>query len=204
MSARDRHSIAAASASVIKDIDAWTCIVDSQSYKFTLGAPDIAVSRFDAASPVQRSPDQLGVPSTILLTDTISPADDFDLFGISVVAGQTYMISVRGTGANPLSDSVIFLLDDAFNTVDLDDDGGAGTNSLLTFTAAYTGTYIIDVEAYPGSGLTGEYTLDVIQPAPVDLIPSTFEDAVLINPGVTFGFIDSDALDVYSFAGETN
>src|SRR5205085_7864379 len=78
------------------------------------------------------------------------------------------------------------------------------TNSLLTFTAAYTGTYIIDVEAFPGSGLTGQCNLDVIQQAPVDLVPSTFDDAVLIAPGVTFGFIDSAVPDVYAFAGETD
>jgi hypothetical protein len=157
-----------------------------------------------ASDPATWVPAHLSVPDTILLTDTIDPADDFDVFALNVVAGETYMISMRGTGANPLTDSVIFLLDDSFNLVDLDDDGGSGTNSLLTFTAAYTGTYFVDAEAYPGSGLTGEYTLDVVQQAPVDLVPSTFEDAVLINPGVTFGFIDSDALDVYGFAGETD
>jgi serralysin len=204
MSVRDRHSIAAAAASVIKDLDAWLCITDQYAFKNALGAVDFAGTYFSAAAPAARAPSQLGVPSTILLTDTIDPAGDFDLFGLSVVAGQTYMISVRGTGANPLGDSVIFLLDNGFSLVDLDDDGGAGTNSLLTFTAAYTGTYYIDVEAYPDSGLTGQYSLDVVQQAATDLVGSTFEDAVLIHPGITFGFIDSDIPDVYGFAGETD
>jgi Ca2+-binding RTX toxin-like protein len=204
MSIRDRNSIAAASATILKDTDAWMCITDQYSFKNILGTFSFADTAFVTADPALRTPAELGVPSTILLTDTISPADDFDLFGLNVVAGETYMISVRGTGANPLADSVVFLLDDGFNLVDLDDDGGAGTNSLLTFTAAYTGTYIIDVEAYPGSGLTGQYDLDVIQQAPTDIVDSTFENAQLIAPGVTFGFIDSPIPDVYSFAGETD
>ncbi len=204
MSIRDRNSIAAQSATLHKDVDAWTCITDQYSFKGIFGTVDLAATYLADIDPALAAPVQVTVPNEILLTDTIDPAGDFDVFSINVVAGETYMISVRGTGANPLADSVIFLLDDAFNVVDLDDDGGSGTNSLLTFTAAYTGTYFIDVEAYPGSGLTGQYDIDVIQQAPVDLVPSTFEGAVLLNPGVTFGFIDSDALDVYFFAGETD
>ena len=171
MSVRDRNAIAAAAATVLKDIDSWICVLDQQSFKHVLGPVEFGDTLFAAAAPAARAPSQLGVPSTILLTDTIDPAGDFDLYGLSVVAGETYMISVRGSGSDPLTDSVIFLLDDAFSVVDLDDDGGSGANSLLTFTAAYTGTYYVDVEAYPDSGLTGEYTLDVIQQAPVDIIP---------------------------------
>jgi len=159
---------------------------------------------FGPINPAIVAPVQIGVPETILHTDTISPSGDFDIFALAVVAGETYMISVRGTGSNPLEDSIVALFDDAFDLVNLDDDGGSGTNSLLTFTADYTGTYFIDVEAYPGSGGTGEYTLDVIQQAPTDLVDSTFGSAVLINPGVTFGFIDSGAPEVYGFAGETD
>ena len=203
MSIRNRSSIAAASATFHK-MDAWVCILDEQSFKNTLGSISFDSTAFAGASPVERAPDLIGVPGTIMLTDTIDPVDDFDVFGLNVVAGETYMISVRGTGANPLADSVVFLFDDTFALIGLDDDGGSGTNSLLTFTAASTGTYFIDVEAFPGSGLTGQYDLDVIQQAPVDIVPSTFEDAVLIAPGVTFGFIDSDAPDVYVFAGETD
>jgi serralysin len=157
-----------------------------------------------SGNPSLAAPLTIGVPSTILLTDTISPSGDTDLFAINVVAGQTYMISMYGSGANPLQDSVILLADNTFTVVDADDDGGSGTNSLLTFTAGYTGQYFIQAQAYPSSGLTGEYTLDVILQPPTDVVDSTFANAVLINPGVTYGFVDSDALDVYGFAGETD
>ena len=46
------------------------------------------------------------------------------------------MISVYGSGANPLQDSVLALFDNTSARSYFDDDGGAGTNSLLTFTAS--------------------------------------------------------------------
>ncbi len=149
------------------------------------------------ASASQRAPTQLGAPSEILVTDTISPAGDFDLFALSVVAGTTYMISVYGSGATPLRDSIVALFDDGFSLINLDDDGGAGTNSLLTFTASYTGDVFIDVEAYPGSGLTGQYTLDVVTKPAGDVVGNTFGGAVLIGEGVSYGFIDSATTEIY-------
>ena len=149
-------------------------------------------------NPSLVAPVQVGVPTTILLTDTISPPGDFDLFGINLVAGRTYMFSVYGSGATPLQDSIVALFDNTVSTVlAFDDDGGSGTNSLVTYTATYTGLHVIDVEAYPGSGVTGQYTLDVLLQPLTDVVDSTFAHAVLINPGVSYGFIDSGAPDVY-------
>ena len=203
MSIRNRTTIAS-NAAMIKDDTSWHCITNYYGIKLSLDPFVFSDSYFAQADPATFAPAQIGVPDTILLTDTIDPAGDFDVFELEVVAGETYMVSVRGTGADPLQDSVLFLLDDSFALVDLDDDGGSATNSLLTFTAAYTGSYFLDVEAYPGSGLTGEYTLDVVVQPATDVVDSTFANAALIAPGVTFGFIDSDALDVYGFAGETD
>jgi len=209
MSARSRFEIAN-NAAILKDQDFWLCQSTIGSFKASQGGISFGDTLFARApSPTSAptttaAPVTIGVPSTILLTDTINPPDDFDLFAINVVAGRTYMISVYGSGANPLQDSIIALFDNSFAQVGFDDDGGAGTNSLLTFTAGYTGQYIIDVEAYPGSGLTGQYTLDVILQPLADVVDSTFANAVLINPGVSYGFIDSAAPDVYGFAGETD
>jgi len=146
----------------------------------------------------------VGVPTTILLTDTINPPGDTDVFGVSVVAGRTYMISMYGSGATPLQDSVIALFNNMGNFVNADDDGGSSTNSLLTFTATTTGTWFIQTQAYPGSGLTGQYTLDVILQPLTDVVPSTFAGAVLIAPGVSYGFIDSAVPDVYAGLTETD
>ena len=203
MSARSRYEISN-NAAILKDQDIWLCETNIGSFKAARGGVSYADTLFSHSSPTAHAPVTIGAPSTILVTDTINPPDDFDLFAINVVAGRTYMISVYGSGANALQDSIIALYDNTFNLVGFDDDGGAGTNSLLTFTAGYTGQYIIDVEAYPGSGLTGQYTLDVIQQPLTDVVGSTFASAVLINPGVSYGFIDSATPDVYGFAGETD
>ncbi|WP_196221814.1 pre-peptidase C-terminal domain-containing protein [Sphingobium sp. CAP-1] len=132
-------------------------------------------------------------PSDILLNGTISGGET-DFYSYTLVAGQTYMFSLRGTGTNALGDTILLLYDDAGDLVNLDDDGGDGVNSLLTYTATYSGTHYIGAAAYPGSGLTGTYTLDaIVQPA-TDVVGDTFDDAASLNVnGVTFGFIDAGA-----------
>ncbi|HEY6816676.1 MAG TPA: M10 family metallopeptidase C-terminal domain-containing protein [Croceibacterium sp.] len=133
------------------------------------------------------------VPSTILVDGTIDD-DQVDAYEIDLVAGQTYLFSVRGTGADPLGDTVLYVLDDAFGVLDLDDDGGDGVNSLLTYTAAYTGTYYIGVGAYPDSGLTGTYTLDAVLDPEVDQVSDDFALATELAVDTTsFGFIEPGA-----------
>ncbi|HYJ52713.1 MAG TPA: PPC domain-containing protein, partial [Allosphingosinicella sp.] len=203
MSARDRSTIAANSA-LVKDGTWLFCSADAAAFKSALGGFASSETLFALADPALRVPSQILVPGTILLTDTINPPGDFDVFALNVVAGRTYMLSVYGSGTSPLQDSIIALFDNGFSLVDLDDDGGSSTNSLLTFTAAYTGQYFIDVEAFPGSGLTGQYTLDVILQPLTDVVDSTFANAVLIAPGVSYGFVDSPVPDVYGGLGETD
>ncbi len=70
----------------------------------------------------------------------IDTAGDVDYFNIDLVAGQTYAIVLTGSGAAPLGDTFLSLTR-AGAVVATDDDGGAGVNSLLTFTATATGTY---------------------------------------------------------------
>ncbi len=126
----------------------------------------------------------------------IAPEGELDITTISVVAGQTYSISLYGAGATPLPDTLLALFDSTGALIFTDDDGGAGTNSLLTFTAAYTGNYFIGATGFDngdGSG-AGTYTLDVVQQADADEVPDTLEGAVTIaTDGITYGFIDSGA-----------
>jgi len=186
---------------VADEISVYGCVIGKSHSQ--LAAPAALAS--GPVNPSLLAPVQVGVPATILLTDTISPSGDFDLFGINLVAGRTYMFSVYGSGATPLQDSIVALFNNTLSTVlAFDDDGGSGTNALVTYTATYTGLHVIDVEAYPGSGLTGQYTLDVLLKPLTDVVDSTFANAVLINPGVSYGFIDSGVPDVYGFAGETD
>lgn len=135
----------------------------------------------------------LGAPSTVLVDGDLGEPGEIDVYEITLVAGQTYMFSLRGTGEDALADSYLILADSEGNSIFEDDDGGDGTNSLITFTATTSGSYLLGVAAYPGSGLTGTYTLDAIEQPDEDVVPDTFEGAVELNlNGVTFGFIDSD------------
>ncbi|NWG70281.1 MAG: pre-peptidase C-terminal domain-containing protein [Parvularculaceae bacterium] len=134
------------------------------------------------------------VPSTILIDDVIEAPGDFDLFGINLVAGQTYLFSVYGSGAQPLPDTVLFLLDGSFNLLNLDDDGGHQFNSLLTYTATYTGLHIIDVEGFGSS--TGQYTLDAVVYPGFDVVSDTGSTTYTIGQ-VRYGFIDAGPGTVY-------
>jgi serralysin len=135
---------------------------------------------------------QLGVPSTVLVGGTIS-GDEIDAYGITLVAGQTYMFSVRGTGADPLDDTFLYVIDNTGSVLlDFDDDGGDGVNSLITYTATYTGTHLIGVGAYPDSGETGTYTLDAFAYSGADLVSDDFLLATPLAVNTTsFGFIDA-------------
>ena len=156
-------------------------------------------------SPALAVPATVGVPTTILLTDTISPPGDTDAFGFNLTAGRTYMISLYGSGVNPLQDTVVALFNNLGMFINLDDDGGSGTNSILTFTATYSGLHIIQAQAYPGSGLTGQYTLDVLLKPLGDVVGDTFGGAPLLNLGVNYGFIDAGVPPVYGpAASETD
>ena len=143
----------------------------------------------------------------------IAVEGEVDFISIDVVAGQTYMISLYGAGDNPLPDTFLALLDNEGILVNSDDDGGAGVNSLLTFTAEYTGQYTIGVAGFanPGQTATGSYTVDVVQQAATDEVPDTFDGAVTISTdGITYGFIDSGTgpvagfgeIDTYTFEAQ--
>ena len=131
-------------------------------------------------------------------TGQINSAGDTDIVTVQLQAGETYSISLRGTGPSALVDPYLYFLDP--NGVELasDDDGGTGINSIVTFTASTSGTYQIKAAAYPDSGLTGQYTVDVRQQG-TDSVPAGFKTKVSLDMGETrFGFIESDGdVDTY-------
>ncbi len=153
------------------------------------------------------------IPAEIALDGSIDAPDELDIYEISLTAGETYMFSVYGSGENPLQDTFLYLLDGDFNLINYDDDGGAGTMSLITFTATTTDTYYLAVEGYPGAGLTGDYTLDAIVSPGFDVVPDTFGGAAALTlGGVTYGFIEAgpgvvygpgfSEVDTYTFTAE--
>jgi len=129
---------------------------------------------------------------------TIDAGDDVDYVTVDLVAGHTYLFALNGAGANPVPDTFLSLFTTGGNLITDDDDGGIGTNSTITYTAATSGTYTLGLEAYPGSGLTGDYTLDVREQG-ADAVPDDLSTTVQAAiDGTTFGFIEeSGDKDVY-------
>src|SRR5690606_4996221 len=117
------------------------------------------------------------------------------------------LFSVYGSSDTPLGDTYLYINNSADLVTPLatDDDGGAGTNSIITYTATYTGAHYIGVGAYPGSNLTGGYTLDTVAYTGVDTVPDTFAGAQAVTlDSVSYGFIDPGPGVVYTNLGEVD
>ena len=100
-------------------------------------------------------------------TGVVDYGTDTDWFAVSLVEGVHYRIHLEGasTGQGTLEDPRLYGIHDAAgNPVDgagLDDDGGAGYNSRVNFTAPETGTYYIAAGAHAAH--TGTFRLSVLE-----------------------------------------
>lgn len=92
---------------------------------------------------------------------------DQDWHAITVTAGQTYRIDLQGSAAGPAPDTVLRLYDPVGALIAFNDDTGLTTNSALTFTASYSGTYYVSAAAYEDE--TGGYTVQVSTVFPNDV-----------------------------------
>ena len=125
---------------------------------------------------------------------------DVDRYTVSLVAGQTYLFSLRGTGANPIDDSLLRIINPAFTQfVATDDDGGNALYSIITFTATQTGTYTIQAQTFVNPDPdVGGYTIDVRQMG-ADNVGSTNDTAGTLSIGTTFNFLEaSNDVDRYA------
>jgi Ca2+-binding RTX toxin-like protein len=158
-----------------------------------LAAPSLVTAASLADEPTQA----IAVGGTA--TGIVNTSGDVDAFTISLVAGQTYTVSLRGSGETPLADPYLTVTKPGGTVASLDDDGGISHDSLLTFTASATGTYTISAEGYPGQGDTGGYTLDVRQMT-TDSVGATIGTAQPITLGqIVFGFVEASRdVDMYS------
>ncbi|MRX50776.1 peptidase [Paracoccus sp. S-4012] len=87
---------------------------------------------------------------------------DEDWVRVHLVAGQSYVFELRGTGSNWLVDPLLGLMDASGALVDWSDDGGFHAfDSRLSFTAASTGTYYLAAIDYARQ--PGNYTLSAYQ-----------------------------------------
>lgn len=111
------------------------------------------------------APFSLGTPYTISVGDTfegtISSLGDTDLVAVTLEAGVQYEISLFGSGASPLSDTVLTIYDENGSYLSSNDDNGASLFSELGhLVVGTTGTYYIAAAAYDNAD-TGTYSITV-------------------------------------------
>ena len=96
------------------------------------------------------------------VTGDIEVPGDRDWFAVSLLAGRTYRIDLEGSGAGALHDPYLYGVHDADGDLlpgTTNDDGGAGYNSRVEFTATEDATYYVAAGAY--GSWRGDYTLSV-------------------------------------------
>lgn len=128
----------------------------------------------------------------------VNTEGDTDIISVELEAGETYLISLRGTGPDALLDPFLQVSDPNGAALGTDDDGGTYINSLMTITATVAGTYEITAGALPATGGIGTYTVDVRQMGD-DVVPDDLSSNVTLTLNAnTFGFIeDFGEFDVY-------
>jgi hypothetical protein len=92
---------------------------------------------------------------------TIDPQNAQALYALTVEAGNSVIITMRGGGG---LDSYLFLKDASGKTLAEDDDSGGGSDAQIKFTFTAAGTYTI-VATSSGGRTSGAYTLKV-EPGP--------------------------------------
>ena len=122
-----------------------------------------------------------------IVEGAVDSAGDRDWFAVEFEAGRTYTIDLRGspTGDGTLSDPYLHgIYDENGNPIDgtLNDNGGTGDNSRVTFTASDAGTYYI--VAGSTSSHQGTYQLEVRDTTPS---PDDFGDTAATAGAIEVG-----------------
>lgn len=107
----------------------------------------------------------LSAPGTVTVTGGINPATDLDVFSFQGTAGQSFTAQTYGALGSLTTcsfDTEIFLMDAAGVELTSDDEGGAGSCSLINnFALPATGTYFIRVERWLQGGTIATYYMDL-------------------------------------------
>lgn len=150
-----------------------------------------------AAGPAPLAADATTLTIGGSVRGTIVADGERDPYTVQLVAGSTYLFGLNGSGATPLEDPRIQMFDRNGALVADNDDEGVGTNSLVAFTATYSGAYTISARAFVGG--TGEYTLSAERRG-ADDVPGTQAGAVrLAVGGSKFDFLESGGdVDIYA------
>jgi Ca2+-binding RTX toxin-like protein len=131
-------------------------------------------------------------------TGNVGPGNDLDYYTLNVVAGQTYVVSMNGTGPNAMPDPQLYVYNNLGQALFADDEGGTGSNALLTFTATYTGAVYIEAGPWfdaSHAGIPGDYSLAVAQRG-ADVSNTAAGAVAVAVDSSTLGFIDQTGTTV--------
>ena len=105
--------------------------------------------------------DTIGVLDTVgsLINGNIETPDDYDLFKVNLISGNTYVISATAVSTSN-GDPYLLLFDPLVNKISEDDDSGGGTTAKITYTATSSGTFYVGVTDSNSAG-TGKYQVSV-------------------------------------------
>ena len=160
------------------------------TYEISVGSSGAVVDNDIAGTP------GLGVPSITIGTSQsgdLEVGGDKDVFSLSVDAGATYQIDLKGSTSNvgSLTDPLLRVLDLNGEVLDQNDDGGRGFESSLNYTALSTEQIFIEAGAF-SSFQTGTYQIDVLQTSIStsslgDTVGSSIQNATSANLNSIFG-----------------
>ena len=132
---------------------------------YTVSVTDVSDESTDDYGTTTATAGTVAVGGTA--TGEIGHTGDTDWFAVTLEAGKTYRIDLKGasSGSGTLQDPYLAGIHDADGNAVAgmtDDDSGRGTNSQLTFTVGENegGTYYVSARAW-GSDDTGTYTVSV-------------------------------------------
>lgn len=138
------------------------------------------------------------------VSGTLAGTEQFDAVPFDLTAGTTYSFALRGTATDGIEDPYLIFFAPDGSYITENDDGGAGRSSLITFTAAQTGTYYVGAAswytlAYGDPTLdTGGYTVDMWAANPAQDVGSALNTAAAIEPGTVFGHFEiANDVDTY-------
>ncbi len=140
-------------------------------------------------------------------TGSLSNESGGDTIAVTLVAGQTYTWSYRGTAVGGVSDPWLRLYDTNGTTLlRQDDDGGFGRSSQITFTASASGTYYLNATSWyqadptaPAFQDNGNYTIvewsrDVTHDA-----GATIATAGTVGLGTNYNYLETAGdVDLYA------
>ncbi|HYC02734.1 MAG TPA: M10 family metallopeptidase C-terminal domain-containing protein [Azospirillaceae bacterium] len=117
------------------------------------------------------------------VTGGLQRQGDADWYKVSLKAGTAYAISLQGrTSADgSLEDPMLKLFNPDGQFLVEDDDGGAGRNSLITYTPLFDGTYYVQAQAWDDD-YAGTYTL-VVRPNWQPQVPELSIAAARVTEG---------------------